>query len=109
MLLYPLYLRFEKDKYSLALILISMISIFKPYHTYADLIYLILFSFDQKFHFYHFLLLASLVLGPVFFNTWIELGTGNSNFFYFLTLVYLYSQIKLAVEFTQNRLNKNQS
>jgi len=37
------------------------------------------------------LVIHSLVLLPVFYHLWITVGSGNSNFFYAMTLVYVVS------------------
>jgi phosphatidylinositol glycan class U len=44
------------------------------------------------------LMVFCISLGPVFFDSWIYKGTGNANFFYFLTLGFLLGQVGLMVE-----------
>lgn len=49
-------------------------------------------------------MIYSMVLGPVFYNTWVYKGTGNANFFYFITLAFLLAQILLIIEFLLAKL-----
>jgi len=44
------------------------------------------------------LFLITSVLGPVFYTIWIYKGTGNANFFYFLVLANIISQIMIVME-----------
>lgn len=46
------------------------------------------------------LLLHSIILSPIFYHLWIDLGSGNSNFFYAITLVYSLGIISTIVDFT---------
>ncbi|CAM9018307.1 unnamed protein product [Wickerhamomyces anomalus] len=46
------------------------------------------------------LLLHSIILSPIFYHLWIDLGSGNSNFFYAITLVYSLGIISTLVDFT---------
>lgn len=105
-------------------IMIAIVCVFKPYPTFADMFFYIIFFFmftyelsqctilqlfysfvDMKFGFFvSVLLIASAVLGPVFYNTWIYKGTGNANFFYFITLLNLLSHILLIMEYVQAKL-----
>lgn len=56
---------------------LSLLLLLQPYFKYLvnDLIYALLF-------------LHSIILAPIFYHLWIDLGSGNSNFFYAITLVY---------------------
>jgi GPI-anchor transamidase subunit U len=40
------------------------------------------------------------ILAPLFYDLWIYAGSGNSNFFYAITLVIGLSQVTLAIDFT---------
>jgi phosphatidylinositol glycan class U len=40
----------------------------------------------------------STVLGPLFFNLWVHVGSGNANFFYGVTLVFALSQVILLYD-----------
>ena len=42
--------------------------------------------------------LASVVLGPIFYHLWINLGSGNANFFYAINLVFALAQGFLLVD-----------
>lgn len=58
------------------------------------------FTTDIRYGFFIVALIVySMVLGPVFYNTWVYKGTGNANFFYFVTLVFLLAQILLIIEY----------
>lgn len=46
------------------------------------------------------LLTASIVLAPLFYHLWIDLGSGNSNFFYAITLVYNLGISSTIADFT---------
>lgn len=46
------------------------------------------------------LLLHTIILSPIFYHLWIDLGSGNSNFFYAITLVYSLGIISTIVDFT---------
>ncbi len=39
-----------------------------------------------------------VVLGPLFFNSWVYAGSGNANFYYAITLVWTVSQIMFVVD-----------
>lgn len=46
------------------------------------------------------LLLHTIILSPIFYHLWIDLGSGNSNFFYAITLVYSLGIVSTLVDFT---------
>eukprot|EP01080_Neovahlkampfia_damariscottae_P004363 gene4363-7719_t len=106
-LLIPLYIKFKNDKFLLAFILIASISIFNPYPTFShSTFYLTIFILFidsikklQSGIYYFFTFLIGMTLGPVLFNTWIYKGTGNANFFYFVTWFYTLCQIRILIEF----------
>jgi phosphatidylinositol glycan class U len=52
------------------------------------------------------LFLWSMILGPVFYYLWIELGSANSNFFYAITLVWALAQIFLVVDVAWSQLRR---
>lgn len=92
----PIYLRFQKYPLQAVVILFTWITMFKPYPSIGEL-GLILTAFvswfdmsivDNKLIMW-LLVMHSLVLLPVFYHLWITVGSGNSNFFYAMTLVYV--------------------
>ncbi|KAG2385779.1 hypothetical protein C9374_002928 [Naegleria lovaniensis] len=108
----PLTLRFKNDGLFWCLIQTAIISVFKAYPCLGDFYFymtlLLLFIHISQHMRYGFfivsMLLASLFVGPICFNTWIHKGTGNANFFYFVTLIFLVGNILLIVEFVFARL-----
>lgn len=108
----PLTLRFTNDGLFWCLIQTAIISVFKSYPCLGDFFFymtlLLLFIHISQHMRYGFfivsMLLASLFVGPICFNTWIHKGTGNANFFYFVTLIFLVGNILLIVEFVFARL-----
>ena len=94
----PIYLRFKNYPLQAAVILFTWITMFKPYPSIGEL-GLILTVFVSLFDMYivdnklimWLLVIHSLVLLPVFYHLWITVGSGNSNFFYAMTLVYVVS------------------
>lgn len=46
------------------------------------------------------LILHSVILSPIFYHLWIDLGSGNSNFFYAITLVYSLGIVSTLIDFT---------
>jgi phosphatidylinositol glycan class U len=75
---------------------IGWLNFTKPYPELGDLsLYLTLllllqpvFKYLSYFIISTLLLLVSIVLAPIFYHLWIDLGSGNSNFFYAITLSY---------------------
>ena len=43
-------------------------------------------------------IIYAMVLGPLFYNLWVYIGSGNANFFYAITLVYSVGQVILVVD-----------
>ena len=113
--LVPLTIRFKNDGLFWCVIQTAIISVFKAYPCLGDFYFymtlLLLFIQIAEHMRYGFFIVAVLVssmfLGPVCFNTWIYKGTGNANFFYFITLVFLVGNILLIVEFVYARLRSD--
>ncbi|KAL6940917.1 hypothetical protein ACO0OL_000029 [Hanseniaspora opuntiae] len=92
----PIFLRFKSYPLQAAMILFTWITMFKPYPTVGELGF-ILTAFVSWFDMnvienkliIGLLVMHSLVLLPVFYHLWITVGSGNSNFFYAMTLVYV--------------------
>ncbi|CAI8509016.1 unnamed protein product [Hanseniaspora opuntiae] len=93
---FPIFLRFKSYPLQAAMILFTWITMFKPYPTVGELGF-ILTAFVSWFDMnvienkliMGLLVMHSLVLLPVFYHLWITVGSGNSNFFYAMTLVYV--------------------
>ncbi|KAL6936685.1 hypothetical protein ACO0R3_000288 [Hanseniaspora guilliermondii] len=92
----PVFLRFKHYPLQGSVILFTWITMFKPYPTVGELGF-ILTAFVSWFDMniienkliMGLLVMHSLVLLPVFYHLWITVGSGNSNFFYAMTLVYV--------------------
>lgn len=81
----------------------AFIAIFKSYPSIGDscLYFSLLAMHPEIFKYaqYSYFALTSICyasfLGPLFYNLWVYVGGGNSNFFYAITLVYSLSQVIL--------------
>jgi len=110
----PLTIKFKDDPTFLCLLFIGIISIFKAYATFGDTFFyitlLMMYSHLTKYMRYGFFILVmmayAMIIGPACFRTWIYKGTGNANFFYFITLLFLLSQTLLIVEFIYAKLKE---
>lgn len=86
----------------------------KPYPELTDLpLYLsLLFLLESYFSYleyvvvYMLLFLHSIILAPIFFHLWIDLGSGNSNFFYAITLSYSLGTAATIADFTWAYMQK---
>ncbi|KAJ1665755.1 hypothetical protein IW140_003271 [Coemansia sp. RSA 1813] len=102
----PVAWRFRSDPLFAATILIGIISALKSYPSWGDLsLFLgLLPIFEELFKYMQYtflstnLLLYGIGLAPVFWHLWIEQGSGNANFFYAATLVYVFGQITLLFD-----------
>lgn len=85
---------------------IAFAAIFKSYPSISDTgFYIPLLCMHQEIFKYAphspiaviAILFASL-LGPLFYNLWVYIGSGNANFFYAITLVFSLGQVVLIVD-----------
>lgn len=92
----PITIRFYSYPLFAITSIVGIVALFKPYPEAGDLgLYLSLLPLFKpvldrvKYTLpASFALLYSAALAPTFYNLWIYLGSGNSNFFYAITLVY---------------------
>lgn len=92
----PLTLRFQSNPLFALVTMVGITSVFKAYPEIGDVgFYLSLLAlFKPMFGLLTYpipvalILLYTSVLGPTFYHLWIDLGSGNSNFFYAITLVH---------------------
>lgn len=62
---------------------------------------------DMRYGFFIAVLMTyCVIIGPACFQTWIFKGTGNANFFYFVTLLFQLAQVLLIVEFVYAKLRE---
>jgi phosphatidylinositol glycan class U len=93
-------------------IMVAICLLFKAYPTFGDFFFyitiLMMYAPLAPHMRYAFpivvLMLFTMLVGPAMFNAWIVKGTGNANFFYFVTLAFLLSQVLLIVEFVYAKL-----
>mmetsp|Transcript_303 Transcript_303/g.810 ORF Transcript_303/g.810 Transcript_303/m.810 type:complete len:266 (-) Transcript_303:311-1108(-) len=102
----PLAMRLRHRPVYLALCLLSIAAIFKSYPSVGDsalchaiypLFYRQLAGMRHIFLLCNVLLFVA-VLAPIFWHTWIVTGSGNSNFYYALTLAFAAAQVLLLSE-----------
>ncbi|KAH3684153.1 hypothetical protein WICPIJ_004883 [Wickerhamomyces pijperi] len=90
---------------------IVSVGLLKFGNSYAELSDLVLLSsliLTQSFIFPYLripfisilMLLMAIILAPIFYSLWINLGSGNSNFFYAITIVYNLGLANLITDFT---------
>lgn len=99
----PLAVIFRKQPMLICYALISLVTLFKSYSTFGDLslpiALLPLWSYTYRYMRNVLLIMAMLlftsVLGPGMWHLWVYAGSGNSNFFYAVTLAYCTAQIFL--------------
>ncbi|KAJ2755793.1 hypothetical protein H4S06_003385 [Coemansia sp. BCRC 34490] len=102
----PVSWRFRSEPLFAATMLVGIISALKSYPSWGDLsLFLgLLPLFEELFKYMQYmflsanLLLYGIGLAPVFWHLWIEQGSGNANFFYAATLVYVFGQITLLFD-----------
>ncbi|KAJ2003983.1 hypothetical protein GGI04_000660 [Coemansia thaxteri] len=110
----PVSWRFRDDPLFAGTLLVGIVSALKSYPSWGDfslfLGLLPLFEELAKYLQYSFLsanlLLYGVGLAPVFWHLWIEQGTGNANFFYAATLVYVFGQITLLFDLGGAKLRR---
>lgn len=92
----PFSLRFQKQPFYALVLCIGWITLTKPYPTLGDAGFFMSFLpfFKPLFGYMRCPILSSLlfihaiILSPIFYHLWVDLGSGNSNFFYAISLVY---------------------
>ncbi|KAJ3099249.1 hypothetical protein HDU97_003313 [Phlyctochytrium planicorne] len=102
----PLAIRFSEKPLFLVMVTTIIIATFKSYPSVADtalyipflLMHTELLKYMKNFYFVANCLAFATFLAPLFFNLWIYAGSGNSNFFYAITLVLALSQVILLVD-----------
>ncbi|KAJ1996029.1 hypothetical protein GGI25_000568 [Coemansia spiralis] len=102
----PVSWRFRRKPLFAATMLVGIISALKSYPAWGDLALFLgllpIFEELLKYMQYAFLsanlLMYGIGLAPVFWHLWIEQGSGNANFFYAATLVYVFGQITLLFD-----------
>ncbi|XBW35266.1 hypothetical protein QEN19_000834 [Hanseniaspora menglaensis] len=100
----PIFIRFKNYSLQAFVILFTWITAFKPYPTIGELGFILLvfvYWFDLRIIEHKLimclLIIHSIILLPVFYHLWITIGSGNSNFFYALTLVYVVSVVLILL------------
>ncbi|SCU83636.1 LADA_0C12640g1_1 [Lachancea dasiensis] len=92
----PFSLRFYKQPFYAFILCLSWITLTKSYPTLGDGGFLLSFVpfFKPLFGYFRYSVISTLlfihvsVLSPIFYHLWVDLGSGNSNFFYAISLVY---------------------
>ncbi|KAL6950737.1 hypothetical protein ACO0QE_000018 [Hanseniaspora vineae] len=110
----PFTLRFHQSQQTLYCFVICLgwLILTKPYPTFGELGFFVQFVcfFDPiKCYFTYsivsvLIFLHTLVLAPIFYYLWISLGSGNSNFFYAITLVYSVGLASVLVDMVWSML-----
>lgn len=102
----PLTVRFYRQPCYAFVLCIGWITLTKPYPTLGDAGFLLGFIplFHPLFGYLRYsvlsclLFLHAVVLSPIFYHLWVDLGSGNSNFFYAITLVYALAVASLIAD-----------
>lgn len=92
----PFSLRFYKQPFYAFVLCLGWITLTKSYPTLGDGGFFLSFIpfFKPLFVYLRYsvvstlLFIHSIVLSPIFYHLWVDLGSGNSNFFYAISLVY---------------------
>ncbi|SCV05119.1 LANO_0H00452g1_1 [Lachancea nothofagi CBS 11611] len=92
----PFSLRFHKQPFYAFILCLSWITLTKSYPTLGDGGFLLSFVpfFRPLYGYFRYSVISTLlfihvtVLSPIFYHLWVDLGSGNSNFFYAISLVY---------------------
>ncbi|KAJ2785890.1 hypothetical protein H4R18_000279 [Coemansia javaensis] len=111
----PVSWRFRHTPLFAATLLVGIISALKSYPAWGDLALFLgllpAFADLVKYLQYTFLsanlLLYGIGLAPVFWHLWIDQGSGNANFFYAATLVYVFGQIVLLFDLGSAMLRRD--
>lgn len=104
----PFTMRFRSTPLSAFILCLGWMSLTKPYPTLGDYGFFLSFLplFQSLFGYMKFpvvsalLLLHAIILSPLFYHLWIDLGSGNSNFFYALTLIYALGMGSILADIT---------
>lgn len=102
----PFTIRFHKQSFYAFLLCLGWITLTKPYPTLGDCGFFLSFTpfFYPIFGYLKytalttFLFLNAIVLSPIFYYLWVNLGSGNSNFFYAISLVYALAIASLLID-----------
>ncbi|KAJ2823206.1 hypothetical protein IWW50_003881 [Coemansia erecta] len=102
----PVASRFRSEPLFGGVLLVGIVSALKSYPAWGDLalflgllpVYEDLLKYLQYTFLSANLILYGVGLAPVFWYLWIEQGSGNANFFYAATLVYVFGQITLLFD-----------
>ncbi|SCU91233.1 LAMI_0E05182g1_1 [Lachancea mirantina] len=102
----PFSLRFYKQPFYAFVLCIAWIALTKPYPTLGDAGFVLSFLpfFQPLFGYFRYsvvtalLLVHAIVLSPIFYHLWVDLGSGNSNFFYAISLVYALALASMLVD-----------
>ncbi|CEP64673.1 GPI-anchor transamidase subunit GAB1 LALA0_S13e00364g [Lachancea lanzarotensis] len=92
----PFSLRFHKQPFYAFVLCLCWITLTKSYPTLGDGGFLLSFIpfFKPLYGYFRYSVISALlfihvtVLSPIFYHLWVDLGSGNSNFFYAISLVY---------------------
>lgn len=92
----PFSIRFQKQPFYALVLCIGWIALTKPYPTLGDAGFFFSFLpfFKPLFGYMRtplisvLLFIHAVILSPIFYHLWVSLGSGNSNFFYAISLVY---------------------
>ncbi|KAJ2806203.1 hypothetical protein H4R20_001777 [Coemansia guatemalensis] len=111
----PVSWRFRQDPLFAATFLVGIISALKSYPAWGDLALFLglLPLFEELLKYLQFMFLSAnlliygIALAPVFWYLWIEQGSGNANFFYAATLVYVFGQITLLFDLGTAKLRRD--
>lgn len=103
----PFTLRFHKQPFYSFILCLGWITLTKSYPTLGDGGFFLSFIpfFSPLFGYLRYsvvstlLFVHSIVLSPIFYHLWIDLGSGNSNFFYAISLVYALALASVLVDF----------
>ncbi|SCW04611.1 LAFE_0H17370g1_1 [Lachancea fermentati] len=92
----PFSLRFHDQPFYAFVLCLGWITLTKSYPTLGDGGFLLSFVpfFQPLYGYFRYSVISTLlfihviVLSPIFYHLWVDLGSGNSNFFYAISLVY---------------------
>ncbi|RKP11212.1 GPI transamidase subunit PIG-U [Thamnocephalis sphaerospora] len=110
----PVTYRFQRFPLFSVFVLCGIMSAFKSYPSWGDTVLHLAFLplFTELFQYLRYSYVIALVyafssaLAVVFYHVWINLGTGNANFFFAITLVHALGQIMLIVDTTYAMLRR---
>lgn len=102
----PITVRFYKQPFYAFVLCLGWITLTKPYPTLGDAGFFLSFIpfFKPLYGYLRYtvlsclLFLHAMLLSPIFYHLWVDLGSGNSNFFYAITLVYALAQASVVAD-----------